>query len=116
MDAKITNIGLAVAAAVVVFSSVGLARAVFTEDVSDRLSRLEVNYSDQVQVIDRANEVIEKQYDVKMRAERSLKSFAIELASLKVQLEMGKEDPNMQEVNRLSNVASGYATELGLGK
>jgi len=116
MDAtRLPNIGWIAAGAASFFLIVGMAQASFSgESVMDRLERLDTDYHNQIEIINRADEVIEKQYDIKMRAEASLKSTTIDLANVKIQLEMAKEDPDMKEINRLSSKVANYAAELGL--
>ena len=52
--------------------------------------------------------------DVKTNAEQTLKSVSVDLATAKAQLEMQKEQPDLQEVNRLSTKAANLSAELGL--
>ena len=94
--------------------TLGIAHAMFGgESLEEKISRLEFDYANQVEIINRADEVIEKQYDIKMRADRTLKSVSIELSNAKSQVEMQKETPDMNEVRRLSEKAASYAQELG---
>lgn len=114
MESKTKHIGMAVATVAALVLTVGMAQAVFSgESFQNKMSRLDTAYADQTEIITRADEVIEKQFDIKMRAERSLKSITIDLASLKVQAEMQKDDPDLAEISRLSEKAALYAKELG---
>lgn len=83
-------------------------------DLLDKQRRLEGDYEAQIEIINRVNEVIEKQYDIKENAERTLRSVTLELSTVKAQLEMEKEEPDLSEVRRLSTKAAEQSAELGL--
>ena len=115
MESKMTHIGYMAAGAATFFLVIGVTQAAFAgESLQDKLQRLDADYLNQIEIINRADEVIGKQYDIKMRAEQTLKSTTIDLANVKVQLEMEKEEPNMGEVSRLSQKAADNASQLGL--
>lgn len=85
-----------------------------SESLESKIQRLEQVHYDQVEIIKRADEVIGKQYDIKMRAERSLHAATLDIATAKTEREMQKEKPNMAEVKRLNQVAEEALTSLDL--
>ena len=93
--------------------AVSVANAFFAdEDLGSKKVRLEEDYTNQTQIIMRAEEVIEKQYDIRDRAEQTLRSLTIGLANTKAQIELESETPNMEEIYRLNTIAADNARSL----
>ena len=120
MNEKLVHIrGIAVSIFIVAafLLAVSVANAFFAdEDLGSKKARLEEDYTNQTQIIMRAEEVIEKQYDIRGRAEQTLRSLTIGLANTKAQIELESETPNMEEIYRLNTIAADNARELGLSE
>ena len=53
-------------------------------------------------------------YDIKAKAEIGLKSTTVDLATAKAERELSRDKPDLLEVNRLSQKAVDFSSELGL--
>lgn len=84
------------------------------EALESKIQRLEQQHYDQIELIKRVDEIIQKQYDIKLRAERTLHSTTLDLAAAKTEKELQKEKPDLEEIKRLNSVAEEAITSLDL--
>lgn len=93
--------------------TLGIAYAAFgSESLEAKIKRLDFAYNGAIEQIKQAEESIEKLNDIKAKAEYSLKSITVDLASAKAQYELQKAEPDLAEVNRLTEKANTLAQEL----